>query len=80
MGQAIATGAGEMYPIIKNISLGHGPNKNIDRDLKELAQNVLTRSCGLDYFGERMLPRTFVTPPAKANGLKKQDLFRKKKV
>ena len=85
-GQAIGTGSGEMYPFIKNIPLGHGPNKNIGRALKNLAHNVLTGSCEADCFISVNYPRflwkisassLFWYPRAKANGLKKQDLVRR---
>lgn len=49
-GQGIGIWAGEMLPFVKNIPLGHGPNKNIGRAFKELACNITALDGGKDLF------------------------------
>jgi hypothetical protein len=39
-----------MLPFVKNIPLGHGPNKNIGRAFKELACNITALDGGKDLF------------------------------
>lgn len=82
-GQAIGLGAGEMLPFLKDIPLGHGPNKNIGKAFKELACNITALSSGLDLFVSpnwsrflwKIQASLFVWyPRAKKNGLKKCDL------
>lgn len=83
-GQAIGTGAGEMYPVIRNIPFGHGPTKNVARALAELANHVLTDSVGEDRLISVNWPRFLWRwnasslvwyPRGKANGLKKRDML-----
>ncbi|MDE6252372.1 MAG: NAD(P)H-dependent oxidoreductase [Lachnospiraceae bacterium] len=83
-GQGIGIGAGEMLPFLKDIPLGHGPNKNIGRAFKELACNITALDEGKDLFISPNWPRLlwkvqasfyFFYPQAKKNGLKKKDLF-----
>lgn len=78
-GQTLGIGAGEMLPFLKNIPLGHGPNKNIGIALQELSQNILSLNQGEDLFISPNLPRfiwktasslNFWYPKAKKNGLK----------
>lgn len=85
-GQAIGTGAGEMYPLIKQIPLGYGPNKNIGCALHDFARNILTQSIGTDRFISVHWPRFLWKiqasalvwyPRAKANGLKRKEMRRK---
>lgn len=85
-GQAIGTGAGEMYPLVKDIPLGHGPNKNIGNALKDLAHHVLAGGSGTEHLISVNWPRvlwriqssTLVWyPRAKANGLNKQAMFKR---
>ena len=84
-GQAIGLGAGEMLPFLKDIPLGHGPNKNIGKAFKELACNITSLSSGKDIFISpnwsrflwKIQASLFVWyPRAKKNGLKKCDLFK----
>ena len=56
-GQGIGIGAGEMLPFLRDIPLGHGPNKNIGRALKELACNIITLEEGEDLFVSPNWPR-----------------------
>lgn len=87
-GQAIGTGAGEMYPLVKDIPLGHGPNKNIGHTLKDLAHHVLSGCSGTEHLISVNWPRflwriqssTLVWyPRAKDNGLNKQAMFKRMK-
>lgn len=83
-GQGIGIGAGEMLPFIKDIPLGHGPNKNIGKVFKELACNITALDSGKDLlispnwsrFLWKIQASLFVWyPRAKKNGLKRHDLF-----
>lgn len=82
-GQAVGVGAGEMLPFLKDIPLGHGPNKNLGKALRELARNVLSQSSGKDLFLSPNWPRFLWKlqaswdvwyPRAKQNGVKKKQL------
>ena len=81
-GQTLGIGAGEMLAFIKDVPLGHGPNKNIGTALQKLSQNILSRSQGEDLFISPNWPRFlwkiqaslfFWYPRAKKNGLKRRD-------
>lgn len=83
-GQGIGIGAGEMLPFLKDIPLGHGPNKNVGRAFKELTCNITALDSGNDLFISPNWPRflwkvqayfNYFYPQAKKNGLKKKDLF-----
>lgn len=82
-GQTVGIGAGEMLPFLKDVPLGHGPNKNIGRALRELAGNVLSLSAGNDLFISPNWPRflwkiesslSFWYPRARKNGVKIKSL------
>ncbi len=82
-GQTLGVGAGEMLPFLKDVPLGHGPNKNIGTALQELSQNILSQNQGKDLFISPNLPRflwkiassfCFWYPKAKKNGLKRKGL------
>ncbi len=83
-GQAVGVGAGEMLPFLKDIPLGHGPNKNIGMACRELACNIMAFSSGEDLFISPNWPRflwriqaslSVWYPRAKKNGLKRKNLF-----
>lgn len=85
-GQGVGIGAGEMLPLIAHIPLKHGPNKNIGYALSGLAANIRRKQSGNDRFISPNWPRflwkiqattLFWIPRAKANHLKKQDLYRR---
>ena len=85
-GQAMGVGAGEMIPFIKDVPLGHGPNKNMGTALKNLSLNIINKNTGTDMYVSPNWPRLlwkiqaslFVWyPRAKKNGLSKKDLFEK---
>ncbi len=82
-GQTLGIGAGEMLPFLKDIPLGHGPNKNIGIALQKLSQNILSLHQGKDLFISPNWPRflwkiqaslCFWYPRAKKNGLKREEL------
>lgn len=82
-GQTLGIGAGEMLPFIKNIPLGHGPNKNIGIAFQKLCSNILSLSQEKDLFISPNWPRFlwkiqaslfFWYPCAKKNGLKRKEL------
>ena len=85
-GQAIGCGAGEMMPLIKNIPLGYGPNKNIGESLQDFAANILQGTGGEDSFVNPNWPRFLWKiqsslyvwhPSAKQNGMTKKDVLRR---
>ena len=82
-GQTLGVGAGEMLPFLKDIPLGHGPNRNIGIALQKLGQNILSLNQGEDLFVSPNWPRflwkiqaslCFWYPRAKKNGLKREEL------
>ncbi len=87
-GQTLGIGAGEMLPFLKDIPLGHGPNKNIGIALQKLSRNILSLRQGNDIFISPNWPRflwkiastySFWYPQAKKNGLKRKRLKEKAK-
>ena len=85
-GQTLGVGAGEMLPLLKDIPLGHGPNKNIGIGIQKLSCNILSLNKGKDLFISPNWPRflwkiqaslSFWYPRAKKNGLKRKDLKNK---
>lgn len=84
-GQGIGTGAGEMIGSIKNVPLGHGPKKNLGNTVSILAKNIIECKSGEELlispnfpkFAFRIAGNMFWNSKAKANGLKKKDLFKK---
>ncbi len=82
-GQTLGAGAGEMLPFLKNIPLGHGPNRNLGIAFRELSRNILSLKCGEDMFVSPNWPRflwkiasslKFWYPRAKENGIKRKRL------
>lgn len=87
-GQGIGFGAGEMLPFLKDIPLGHGPNKNIGTAIKQASHAILCRETKPDLMVSPNWPRLlwkiqaslFVWyPRAKANGVKRKALYRQLK-
>ncbi|MDK2586820.1 hypothetical protein QOZ83_13225 [Romboutsia sedimentorum] len=83
-GRAIGNGAGEMLPLVKDIPIGHGPNKNLGYALKEISQNILNGESGEALYISPNWPRflwkiqgsTLVYHPrAKSNGVKIKHLL-----
>lgn len=82
-GQALGVGAGEMLPFLRDIPLGHGPNRNLGIALQKLGQNVVSLKRGEDLFLSPNWPRFlwkmqaslfFWYPRAKKNGLGRKEL------
>lgn len=82
-GQTLGIGAGEMLTFIKDVPLGHGPNKSIGIALEKLSNNILSLNKGEDLFVSPNWPRflwkiasslCFWYPRAKENGLKRKRL------
>lgn len=82
-GQTLGIGAGEMLPFLKDIPLGHGPNKNIGIALQKFSCNILSLNKGNDLFISPNWPRflwkiqaslSVWYPRAKKNGLKRKNL------
>ncbi|MDO5601327.1 MAG: hypothetical protein Q4G07_01030 [Oscillospiraceae bacterium] len=85
-GQGVGVGAGEMLPFLAEIPLGHGPNKNLGRTIKLLADNIRNQKSGENILVSPNWPRFLWRlqssllvwyPRAKHNGLKKRDLKKK---
>ena len=81
--QTLGVGAGEMLPFLKDIPLGHGPNKNIGIAFQQFSSNVLSLNKGKDLFVSPNWPRflwkiqsslDFWYPRAKKNGVKRKEL------
>lgn len=81
--QTLGAGAGEMLPFLKDIPLGHGPNRNLGIAFQELSRNILSLNRGEDLFVSPNCPRflwkiasslKFWYPRAKENGLKRKRL------
>lgn len=86
-GCAVGSGAGEMQPFIKNVPLGHGPNKNLGNALQKLSERIAELKSSDDILISpnwsrplwRLQSSLFMwLPRAKRNGLKRRDLFQKK--
>lgn len=84
-GQAIGIGAGEMLPLIKDIPLGYGPQKNIGYAINQLSNNILSGKAGADIMVSPNWPRLLWRiqsstqvwyPRAKANGVKRKELYK----
>lgn len=87
-GQGVGIGAGEMLSFIADVPLRYGPNKNIGYAISNLAANLLNKKSGKDRFVSPNWPRFlwriqstkfFWMPRARANSLKKRDLYRSEK-
>lgn len=84
-GQGIGIGAGGMLPMLKNVPIGYGPKKNLEKALKQLANNILASTSDETLYITANFPRILYKLAAekgwrqsiKANGLKGKDLFLK---
>lgn len=85
-GQGIGIGAGGMIISLKNVTIGHGPKKNLGKAFKMLSNNILKGTSEGNIFITANFPRILYKLAAemgwrhliKANGLKRKDLFFKK--
>jgi len=86
-GQGVGIGAGGMLPSLKNVPIGNGPKKNLEKALKQIANNILKSTSEENIFITANFPRAAYKFAAemgwrqsiKANGLKRKDLFWRKK-
>lgn len=85
-GSGLGVGAGEMLPFLKDVPLGHGPNKNIGEAFRKLSKLINELKSGDDMFISpnwfrslwRLQGSLFMwLPRAKRNGLKRCELFRR---
>jgi len=82
-GQGIGLGAGGMVASTSNVPLGVGPNKNLGRALRTLAQNVARGSSDQNVYTTANFPKLAYKlaaemgwrRTAKLNGLSRRDLF-----
>lgn len=85
-GQGIGIGAGGMLPSLKKVPIGQGPKKNLEKALKQIANNILTSTSEENIFITANFPRVAYKFAAqmgwrqsvKGNGLKRKDLFLRK--
>lgn len=85
-GQGIGIGAGGMLTSLKNVQIGHGPKKNLEKAFKQLADNILKSTSEESIFITANFPRFLYKLAAEigwrrlisANGLSTRDLFLKK--
>lgn len=85
-GQGLCIGAGMMLESIENVPAGHGPKKNLGVALKELGENISKARSAENLCITANFPRFLYKvsgnfgwiQQAKANGLKRKDLYLKK--
>jgi multimeric flavodoxin WrbA len=85
-GQGVGIGAGGMLLAVKNVPVGHGPKKNLEKALKQLSSNILKCASEENIYITANFPRFLYKLSAemgwrqaiKANGLTRKDLFLKK--
>ena len=84
-GQGIGIGSGELLPYLKNLKLGQGPLKNLEKILNRLSINILTLNSDKNIYITPNWPRSlyFIQGSiswilkARKNDLKIRDLFKK---
>lgn len=84
-GQGIGIGSGELLPYLKNLKLGQGPLKNLEKILNRLSRNILTLNSDKNIYITPNWPRSlyFIQGSiswilkARKNNLKIRDLFKK---
>lgn len=84
-GQGVGIGAGGMLLAVKNVPLGHGPKKNLEKAFKQLSSNILKCASEENIYITANFPRFLYKLSAemgwrqaiKANGLTRKDLFLK---
>ncbi|MCY6958560.1 NADPH-dependent FMN reductase family protein [Clostridium brassicae] len=85
-GQGVGIGAGGMIPGLKDVPIGRGPKKNLEKTFKQLSNNILKCTSEENIFITANFPRFLYKLAAemgwrkfiKANGLKRKDLFLRK--
>lgn len=83
--EGIGHGAGEMLLFVKYVPMGYGPNKNIGRALKKMAEHIVNKEGNgqvqlMNISWPRFLWKIQASqqlwhPRAKKNGLTKKDLY-----
>ena len=84
-GQGIGIGSGELLPYLKNLKLGQGPLKNLEKILNRLSRNILTLNSDKNIYITPNWPRSlyFIQGSiswilkARKNNLKIRELFKK---
>jgi hypothetical protein len=87
-GQALGSGAGDMYGSIPKLPIGKGPSINVEKALDEIAKTINGLNCGKNIIVSPNIPRfawkmgaliLVWNKRAKANGLSKKDLYYKER-
>ena len=84
-GQGIGIGSGELLPYLKNLKLGQGPLRNLEKTLNILSRNILTLNSDKNIYITPNWPKSlyFIQGSiswilkARKNNLKIQELFKK---
>lgn len=84
MGTRGGIGAGGMLPMVRNVPIGHGPKRNLGNAFKILSTNISNLLEGEPIYVTTNFPRFAYKisaefgwkQMAKANGLKRRDLFK----
>ena len=84
-GQGIGIGSGELLPYLKNLKLGQGPLKNLEKILNRLSRNILTLNSDKNIYINPNWPKSlyFIQGSiswilkARKNNLKIRELFKK---
>ena len=84
-GQGIGIGSGELLPYLKNLKLGQGPLRNLEKTLNILSRNILTLNSDKNIYITPNWPRSlyFIQGSfswilkARKNNIKIRELFKK---
>lgn len=84
-GQGIGIGSGELLPYLKNLKLGQGPLRNLEKTLNILSRNILTLNSDKNIYINPNWPKSlyFIQGSiswilkARKNNLKIRELFKK---
>ena len=84
-GQGIGIGSGELLPYLKNLRLGQGPLRNLEKTLNILSRNILTLNSDKNIYINPNWPKSlyFIQGSiswilkARKNNLKIRELFKK---
>lgn len=84
-GQGIGIGSGELLPYLKNLKLGQGPLKNLEKTLNILSRNILTLNSDKNIYITPNWPKSlyFIQGSfswilkARKNNIKIRELFKK---
>ena len=84
-GQGIGIGSGELLPYLKNLKLGQGPLRNLEKTLNILSRNILTLNSDKNIYITPNWPKSlyFIQGSiswilkARKNNIKIRELFKK---